>query len=279
MNIGKFIRQSLSDYLNNPIMLLPFAIMGLITTGLGIFSKYYLYSNLGLVYGATMDSLLTLGEIPFSLFPVLLKYSFLVFISIIFLSFINSFFHAFAIGLAKKIAAGKTAEVSDGLSFIDAGFSVFSFKVLIWLFTSIGAVIIILPSLFLFGFFGLVFGGILVVFYVLLLQFVGFFGKQAVVLENLNAWAALQRSYLVIKRNLENVLLLLGAYLFFFAAFFVFQKIFVSLAVFIISGFSLVVFTQAADFIFTFLILSPLFVIIKTSYFVKKAPKQRVRAA
>jgi len=280
MNIGKFIRQCVSDYLNRPIILLPFAILGLLSVGIETFSKYYLHSNFGMIGGSSIQALIKSETIPFDALGVLSRYVLLVLVSLFFLSFISSFFHAFSIGLARKIALKKRPLVDDGFKTLDAGIRIFSFKVLIWIFTGIGALILILPATFLFGIFGAFFGAVCTVFFFLLLQFVGFFGKQAVVLDNLWAWAAFQRSYRVIRKNLENVLLLMGAYLFIIAAFVVFRKIFMTIANYIITGFGLVVFTQAADFIFTFLILAPIFIIIKTSYFMKNAPKLRkARAA
>ena len=270
MDIGKFIRRSVTDYLNNPIIMLPFAIMGLIGAGLSIISQFYLHSSTSVFDEAAIKIAIASGHIPMDLLVILGKY-----FSIVALSLVSSFFHAFSIGLAQKIAKKKKPTFKDGSNAFKFGFKVFSFKVLIWLFTGLGIILITLPTVFLFGSFGLLLSCVFVFFFSLLLQFVGFFGKQAIVLEKLGAWSAFQRSFKLIRKNLENVLLLLGAYIFFFAVFLIFKKIAVTIANYVFAGFSLVVFTQAANFIFTFLILSPIFVIIKTSYFIKKSSKRR----
>jgi hypothetical protein len=273
MNIGKFLRKSVSNYLDNPIILAPFAIMGLITTGLGIISSLYLNSISSQITMESVRSAVLSESASSYLMGIFGKYILLIIVCGFFLSFISSFFHAFSIGLAKQIAKGKKPTLQHGFSALRSGLRVFSFKILIWGFTLIAAVLISIPAALMFGLLGLVFAGLCVIFFSILLQFVGFFGKQAIVLDGLWAWAAFQKSYNVIRKNLGNVLLLLGAYLFTLVAFIVFKQIFITLANYLMIGFGLVIFAQAAEFIFTFLILSPLFVIIKTSYFLKSRQK------
>jgi len=280
MNIGKFIQYCVGEYLDKPIILLPFVIIGLITTGLKLFSQYYLHTGMEIMSAEGIREIISSGEIPLYVVDVLLNYAIILLVSLLFLSFISSFFHAFSIGLASKIAVKKRPTLTDGFKTLHAGFRVFTFKMLIWLFTGLGAVFLFVSAGFLFGYLGIFAAFVCTVFYTLLLQFVGFFGKQAIVLENLRAWAALQRSYKVIIKNLDNILLLMGAYLFIMAAFIVFKKVFTTISNYLVSGFGLVVFAHAADFVFTFLILSPIFIIIKTTYFIQQAPKQKkARAA
>ena len=278
MDIGKFVRQSISNYLNNPIMLLPFAIMGLLTAGFGIFSRYYLHYNLQSL-GIDLEATAFARFVPAPLLSILLNYAIIIVFSVLVISFISSFFHAFSIGLAEKIALKKKPVLADGFKAIKSGFYVFGFKILIWGFTVIGAILMALPAVFLYGIPGLLLACIGTVFLFILLQFVGFFGKQAIVLEKRNAWSGFQRSYHIIWKDLGNVLLLMVAYLFFLVGFVVFKRIFITIASYIIAGFGLIVFSQAADFIFTFLILSPLFVIIKTSFFLKKSNPRKARGA
>jgi len=273
MKTGKFIRKQVLAYMNNPILLFPFAVFGLLSAGVSIFTKFFWTTSLGIPIGNIL-SLANAGDI-FPNLGFLIRFSCLLIFSGLFLSFVGSFFHAFSIGLSEKISRNKKPKIEDGLNAMDAGFRVFSFKILIWIFTILGAIIMAIPAGFLFGFTGLLLTGIATMFFALLLQFVGFFGKQAVVLEGLSAWLAFQRSYQVIKRNLEKVLLLLGAYLFIFVAFIVVKQLFFTIANYLVSGLGLVVFSQATNFIFTFLILAPLTVLIKTSYFLQKVSKSQ----
>lgn len=272
MELGKFFRQSVSDFLANPLILLPFAVIGILSTGLGIFYQYYLSASLGVSGSKEIVALLSSpASITPSLVAIFSKFFLIVVLSSLFLSFISSFSHAFSIGIAGKIAHKKKPVIADGMQAVDSGFAVFSFKVLLWVFSLLGAIILAIPAALLFGIFGVLMSAVFIFFFIILLQFAGFFGKQAIVLEGLNAWAALQRSYRVIRKNFENVLLLILIYLFFSAGFFILKEIFTTLANYLVSGAGSIIFTHAANFVFAFLIMSPLFVIIKTSYFVRKA--------
>ncbi len=268
MKIGQAIRTAFNLYLNNPIIILPFLLLGIFRSFLNIviltsFNIHVPSTNF-FKMPLLLSNVNTMSELSKLLFNFLLL---LLLISILII-ILNSFVEAYAIGVAKKLTSKKLS-FSFKLPAIVNGLQIFVKKLIILGLALIGGVILLFPLVILFGLAGVVLSSILFLIYVLILLVIELFASQSIVIDKVNAWKGIVNSYHFVKKNLEGVAVLILFFLVLYGGVLIIKAAAFALGVYLLNGFPLLLYKQGINIILYSIVLLPFIVILKTTYFIK----------
>ncbi len=268
MKTGNAIKKAFDLYLSNPVIIVPFLILGLVTNTINFILKTFMRESLANFEFSGMQSLLLIENISENFLQNFLQYSIIFILIGIFILVLSSFLEAYAIGLSKKLTKKKTG-LSDGLSAMIHGPAIIGKKIIIWLLFFAGSVVVIIPTVILFGPLGLLLATIILFIYMALLMAVSFFANQSIVLDNKGPWKGIVGSYSFIKKNLEGVALLIIFAAGIYVAFGIIQSTSVTMASYFLDKTTELIVNQGLHLILYSLILYPFVVILKTFYYIK----------
>lgn len=269
MGTGKYIRKAFSMFLDNPIIVVPFLLLGVLGIGLMTFAENYLSFNLGSINVEGVDAILLSGEILSFITQTLVNFVLILLVSLVFFAIIGSFVKAYSIGLVKQMASNKTAGFRDGLVTLDRGIQIFGMRIILIILGIAGFFILMVPATIIFGTIGAIFSSFLFLIYLIALMAIAFFAPQSIVLEKKGPLEGIIGSYKFLRKNLEGVVILIIFMLLLFVCFAIILKASNLMGSYLFSETALDFFIQGIRLILYSLILAPYFIIIKTYYFIK----------
>ena len=271
MQTGKWFLEAFRTYIDNPVIILPYLLLGIMSTGTSFFTKTYLDVRLSNLDIDSLQAAFMAGDITLPLIDTLLKYALIFSVCFVVLTFVSSFIAAYAIELTRSIAASGHSDVRSGFFALRKGLPIFVKKIFVALITLVGAAILIVPATIFFGMIGAILALVIVLVYSVIIHVVSFFAEQAIVLSGKGAWEGIVQSYRFVKNTLESSVILMLLMLFFYAVFALFSRIFYSVgSTFITSGAALDILSAGINLLLFSIVVAPLFIIIKTIYFMKK---------
>lgn len=268
MKTGNVIKKAFDLYLTNPVIIVPFLILGAVTNTINFILKTFLRESFANFKFTGMQSLLFLENISESFFQNFLQYSIFFILIGIFILILSSFLEAYAIGLSKKLT-NKKAKLSDGLSAMIRGPAIIGKNLIIWLLFFAGSIVVIIPTVILFGALGFLLATVILFVYMAILIAVSFFANQSIVLDNAGPWEGLVGSYFFIKKNIEGVALLILFVVGIYVAFGIVQSTGATMVSYFLSETTELVVNQGLHLILYSLILYPFVLILKTFYYIK----------
>ncbi|MFO7872291.1 MAG: hypothetical protein R6U26_01450 [Candidatus Undinarchaeales archaeon] len=268
MKTGNVIKKAFDLYLTNPVIIVPFLILGAVTNTINFILKTFLRESFANFKFTGMQSLLFLENISESFFQNFLQYSIFFILIGIFILILSSFLEAYAIGLSKKLTTNK-AKLSDGLSAMIHGPAIIGKNLIIWLLFFAGSIVVIIPTVILFGALGFLLATVILFVYMAILIAVSFFANQSIVLDNVGPWEGLVGSYFFIKKNIEGVALLILFVVGIYVAFGIVQSTGATMVSYFLSETTELVVNQGLHLILYSLILYPFVLILKTFYYIK----------
>lgn len=268
MKIGKAIKIAFNKYLSNPVIILPFLIIGAITNTLNLFIKSYFERSIPSLDVMNIKSLMLFESLGRNLLEALIGYSVLLVLGGLLVLILTSFLEAYAIGLSKEMIK-KKAKLSDGLSAMVHGPAIIGKTLILWILFLAGSIVVITPAVVLFGPVGVLPATVILLIYLSILLAVSFFSEQSIVIDGKGPWKGLVESYHFIKKNLEGVALLIlfvaGLYL----TFGIMQASASTLGSTLLNKSTQLIVGQGLHLILYSLILYPFMFVLKTFYYIK----------
>lgn len=268
MKTGNAIKKAFDLYLANPLIILPFLIVGLVRNTISFFVNLFLRESFSGFQLNGIQALFLLENLAEILLKSIVAYSIILLLVGILIIVLTSFLEAYAIGLSNKMT-DKKAKLSDGLSAMVHGPAIIGKTILLWILFFAGSIVVILPAIILFGTLGLVIATFILLIYASILITVSFFSNQSIVLDNKGPWEGIAGSYKFIKKNLEGVALLILFVVGLYVAFGIIHSTGTTMSSYFLNEFSQLVVNKGLHLILYSLILYPFLIILKTFYFIK----------
>lgn len=269
METGECVRKSVDIYLDNPILIVPFIIAGvlyLVVINFLTTSFKTAFSSLNMTgLQAFLFSKLFASE----MLRVLSNYMVLFLLSILFIAIVYSFVQAYSIGLAKKIVTEKKVSLKDGFATIGSGVQIFFMLLSVFGLIIAGLLVSALISIILFGAIGIILSAVAVLIYSTVVVVAVFFAPQSIVLENKGPWEGIASSYRFIKKNIESSALLLLFIGFIYVSFLIMEYGGATLGSYFLSEITFNVLSKGLNLLLFSVVFSPYVVVLKTYFFMK----------
>ena len=270
MKTRESIHESFRLYGKNPAIILPYLLFGIFNTAVTIFLVNYLKSSLATLRFTSSIEFFVLGQKLSDALTALFLQNLLVvlFIGLVFV-IVDAVIKSYTIGISAAMIRGKTATLKDGIPAARRATTIVAKNLGLGLLLVLGSALIFITSVVLLGKFALVSFIPAVIIFAFILYAVTLFASQSIVLENKGAWQGIVSSYFFIRKHVEDSAKIVLFLVFIFVAFQMIKLASMQLfGDFFISP-TLQMIKIAENLLLGYIIMRPLFVILKTHFFVK----------
>jgi len=270
MQTAKWFGEAFRTYLSNPVLVLPYLFLGILSTFSSAFTNSYLSTRLSDLNVESLQATFLSGDITTPLIDMLLKYALVWGASIVVLILINSFVAAYAIELSRSIVASGHSDFRAGFFALGKGLTIFVKEISMALIILAGAALFIIPGTIFFGTIGSIIALLISIVYFIIIYLIFFFADQAIVLSGKGAWGGIVQSYNFIRQTVDSSVILMLFMLFFFAIFALASKILHTIGATFLCGTTLGIFSAVVSLALFSGVVFPFFVVLKTTYYMKK---------
>jgi hypothetical protein len=268
MEAGKFIRKAFNIYLDNPIIIVPFLLFGILSTTTNLWLENYITAMLPVFENPAELLMVSMSGSLHSAFSRIIVVAILLAIVV---SLISSYIEAYSIGLARSMSTKKGTGFKEGVPALKKGLTIFGVKLIVITLIMAVAIGATIPLVILFKLVGILASFVVVLIFGVSLVVITFFASQSIVLENKNVWGGIRGSYKLLRNNIEEVAILLLFMLFSFVILTVLQEVGVALAETFISEYLIALIRSGLHLLLFSMILSPYFIILKTYFYFKRS--------